>query len=414
MPVRHVIEKELDGGQAARGGEMNASFPRKRESREYNILLDSHLHGNEEKSHSRLPIGVEGMLRAWHKQEGIRPEAIAAVLKDRARNVDRFEREKAQDGFIQRSIDGHLIRFRFSAIPIVGREYQYKFESIVIRILDDRRVITDLNQLGFHGKPRELFLKAIRLPQGMVIVTGPTGSGKSTTLIAALSHIVRPELNVLTVEDPVEYIIPGVRQLKISHKMGFELALRSILRHDPDVVMLGEIRDRITGETAIKLANTGHLTFTTLHTNDAPSAVSRMYKMGIETFLIAYAINLIIAQRLMRRLCDRCKQPKENLDEIIPSRLGFTDREIQNLLFYEAVGCNSCHNGYKGRIAIHETMFFTREIRRLIFESRENIDEEAIREQACRDGMMTLLETARERVKGGITTLEEVARVASC
>ena len=179
---------------------------------------------------------IDGMLRPWHSQEGIRPEAIAAVMKDRAKNVDRFEREMAQDGFIQRKIDDHMIRYRFSSIPIVGKEYQYKFESIVIRVLDDRKVITDLDKLGLHGNARELFLKAIHQPQGMIIVTGPTGSGKSTTLIAALSYIVSPEINVLTVEDPVEYIIPGVRQLKINPKMSFELAMRAILRHDPDAV----------------------------------------------------------------------------------------------------------------------------------------------------------------------------------
>ncbi|MFZ0389587.1 MAG: ATPase, T2SS/T4P/T4SS family, partial [Calditrichia bacterium] len=267
---------------------------------------------------TEIHFRVDGKLLLWHVQEGVRPEALSAVIKDRSKNIDRFEREVSQDGFIQRKIDNHMIRYRVSVVPIVGREFQLKLESAVIRILDDRKVITDLDKLGFQGKAKEFFLKAISKPQGMIIVTGPTGSGKSTTLIAALSYIINPEINVLTVEDPVEYIIPGARQLKISPKNDFEKALRAILRHDPDVVMVGEIRDKETAETAIKLANTGHLTFSTLHTNDAPSAISRLYKMGLETFLIAYAINIIIAQRLIRKLCDHCKKPAVNLNPDIP------------------------------------------------------------------------------------------------
>ncbi|MCB0261899.1 MAG: ATPase, T2SS/T4P/T4SS family [Calditrichia bacterium] len=356
---------------------------------------------------------VDGKLKLWHVQKGVRPEAVAAVIKDRSRNVDRFEREVAQDGFIQRKIDGHHIRFRVSILPIVGREFQYKFESIVIRILDDRNVITDLSKLGLQGSANEFFIKAISKPQGMVIVTGPTGSGKSTTLIAALSYIVTPEVNVLTVEDPVEYIIPGVRQLKISMKNNFEKALRAILRHDPDVVMVGEIRDKETAETGIKLANTGHLTFSTLHTNDAPSAVSRLYKMGIEPFLIAYAINLIIAQRLIRRVCQHCKRPAKDLRPAVPLGLGFTLQEIRDTVFYEAVGCEHCNGGYKGRAAIHEALYFSKGIRDLIFKSGKNIDEEAIRNLAVKEGMLTLRAAARERVKEGSTTLEEIAKATS-
>ncbi|MFQ5584542.1 MAG: GspE/PulE family protein [Calditrichia bacterium] len=359
---------------------------------------------------SDIHFRIDAKLRLWHTQEGVRPEAISAVLKDRSRNIDRFEREKAQDGFIQRKIDGHMIRYRVSVMPIVGSEFQYKYESIVIRVLDDRKVITDLAKLGFEGFTQEMFIKAISKPQGMVIVTGPTGSGKSTTLMAALNHIIKPDINVLTVEDPVEYIIKGARQLKIGPKMGFELAIRSILRHDPDVVMVGEIRDKITGETAIKLANTGHLTFSTLHTNDAPSAVSRLYKMGIETFLIAYAINIIIAQRLIRKICDHCKQPIKNIDVNIPLKLGFTEEEVKNTTFYRAVGCDKCHGGYKGRLAIHECLYFSKAIRKMIFQTGTEIDEESIRQQAIKEGMLTLRAAARERVKKGLSTLEEVAK----
>jgi type IV pilus assembly protein PilB len=362
---------------------------------------------------SEITMRIDGKLRPWHKQEGMRPEALAAVIKDRSKNVDRFEREMAQDGFIQRKIDGHMIRFRVSVIPIVAKQFQFKLESIVIRILDDRKVITDLDKLGFHGNAKKFFIKSIEKPQGMIIVTGPTGSGKSTTLIAALSYIIKPEINVLTVEDPVEYIINGARQLKIGHKMNFELALRAILRHDPDVVMVGEIRDKETAEMGIKLANTGHLTFSTLHTNDAPSAVSRLFKMGVEPFLIAYAINIIIAQRLIRRLCNRCKRPIKNLDPSIPKALGFTDEEIAQTTIYEAVGCDQCHGGYKGRAAIHEALYFTPNIKTLIFKSGSEIDEEALREQMEQEGMLTLRGAGRERIKEGVTTMEEVAHATT-
>ncbi len=362
---------------------------------------------------SEIHMRVDGSLRIWHVQEGVRPESLAAVVKDRSKNIDRFEREKSQDGFIQRKVNGYMIRYRVSVIPIVGKEFQQKLESIVIRILDDRKVITDLDKLGFQGSAKEFFIKAISKPQGMIIVTGPTGSGKSTTLIAALNYIMRPEINVLTVEDPVEYIIGGARQIKISPKNDFERALRSILRHDPDVVMVGEIRDKETAETGIKLANTGHLTFSTLHTNDAPSAVSRLYKMGVETFLIAYAINIIIAQRLVRRLCEYCKRPLQKLDPVFPQSLGFSEEEIKKTVFYEAVGCNKCHNGYKGRAAIHETLYFSREIRKLIFETGTDINEEAVKELMAKQGMANLRAAARERVKQGLTTLNEVAAVTT-
>ena len=200
---------------------------------------------------------------------------------------------------------------------MVGTELKNKFESVVIRILDDRKVIRDLDKLGLAGIGKEKFVKAINQPQGMVILTGPTGSGKSTTLVAALYQVINPEVNVLTVEDPVEYVIEGARQLKIGYKMNFEQAIRSILRHDPDIVLVGEMRDKETAEIAIKLANTGHLTFSTLHTNDAPSAVSRLFKMGIEPFLIAYAINLIVAQRLSENYVRNVRREKLSLMKFI-------------------------------------------------------------------------------------------------
>ncbi|MDH4069196.1 MAG: GspE/PulE family protein [Ignavibacteria bacterium] len=353
---------------------------------------------------------TDGNLKLWHVQENTMPEAVAAVVKDRSKNVDRFEREMSQDGFIQRLIDDHMIRFRVSIMPIVGIEFKHKFESIVIRVLDDRKVITDLEKLGLQGPTKEFFNKAIARPQGIVILTGPTGSGKSTTLVAALHQVIDPTVNVLTVEEPVEYIIKGARQLKIGTKMDFELAIRGILRHDPDIVLVGEMRDKATAEIAIKLANTGHLTFSTLHTNDAPSAVSRLYKMGIEPFLIAYAINIIVAQRLIRTLCKFCKRQVEvnEVDRDVYLRFGFAEADIDKATIFEAVGCDKCSGGYKGRAAIHEALFFTKEIRNIIVRSGTEVDEEAVRTQGVKDGMWTLRRAGIERIIRGETTVEEI------
>lgn len=353
---------------------------------------------------------LDGNLKLWHTQENTMPEAIAAVVKDRSKNIDRFEREMSQDGFIQRVIDGHQLRFRVSIMPIVATEFSHKLESIVIRVLDDRKVITDLNKLGLQGPARDFFYKAISKPQGIVILTGPTGSGKSTTLIAALHQVIDPTVNVLTVEDPVEYIIKGARQLKIGPKMDFDSAIRGILRHDPDIVLVGEMRDKTTAEIAIKLANTGHLTFSTLHTNDAPSAISRLFKMGVEPFLIAYAINIVVAQRLIRTLCINCKKPMSlnEKEREIYIKFGFTEEMLDNSTFYEPVGCEKCNQGWKGRCAIHEALYFTREIKQLIVSAGNEIDENAIRAQAAKDGVWSLRRAGMERMMEGVTTFEEI------
>jgi type IV pilus assembly protein PilB len=358
---------------------------------------------------TEILLRIDGDLQQWHMQDGTLPEAVIAVVKDRSKGMDRFEREMAQDGFIQREIDRHIIRFRVSVLPMVGTELKNKFESVVIRILDDRKVIKDIDKLGLIGYAKDVFKKAISQPQGMVILTGPTGSGKSTSLVAALYQVIDSTVNVLTVEDPVEYVIEGARQLKIGYKMGFEQAIRSILRHDPDIVLVGEMRDKETAEVAIKLANTGHLTFSTLHTNDAPSAVSRLYKMGIEPFLIAYAINLIVAQRLIRTLCPDCKKRVTNFDEAFMKAAGLNLNEWKNYTIYEANGCEKCgHTGYKGRMAIHEALYLTKEIRQIIVQSGSDVDEERVREQARKDGTLSLREAGFEKVKLGITSLQEV------
>lgn len=351
---------------------------------------------------------IDGKLQLWLRQENTPPEALAAVVKDRSIGVDRFERDTAQDGYAQRMIDEHLIRFRVSILPLVSPEYERRFESITIRVVDDRKVIKDFRKLGFQAQAEEEFIKAITAPKGIVVLTGPTGSGKSTTLMAALHHVLKPSINVLTCEDPVEYVIRGARQLKIGHKMGFDQAMRSILRHDPDVVMVGEIRDKVTADIAVKLANTGHLTLTTLHTNDAPSAITRLYKMGIEPFLLAYSINIIIAQRLVRKLCTHCRKPLGQEHWEAALKLGLSREELASGRIFEPVGCAKCHQGYSGRINIAEALFLYPEIRNEIVLAGHEIDEERIRNLAEKHGMLSMRQSGIDRIREGLTDITEV------
>ena len=353
-------------------------------------------------------IRVDGRLKLWLKRDNTPAEAVAAVVKDQSIGIDRFIVDKAQDGYTQKVVDGHLIRFRISVLPMVSAEFNRRLESIVIRVIDDRKVIDNFHKLGFLPQAEEEFIKAINAYKGIVIVTGPTGSGKSTTLMAALNHIIDPAYNVLTCEDPVEYVIEGARQLKIGHNMSFDEAMRSILRHDPDIVMVGEIRDKITADIAVKLANTGHLTLTTLHTNNAPSAVTRLYKMGIEPFLLAYSINIVIAQRLVRKLCDYCKKPLS--PDLYPSALslGLTQEELDAGKIYMPVGCNKCNDGYSGRVCLVEALYFYPEIRQEIVDSDNHIDEEKIRHIAEKHGMLSMQQSGLERIRAGVTSIPEV------
>ncbi len=352
---------------------------------------------------------VDGRLSLWYTHSESRAEAVSAVVKDRAMNIDRFERNTAQDGFAQFTIDRKTVRFRVSVIPVVGKELRSKLESVVIRVLQEPKVGTSIEELGFEEYSRDSFVKAIKKPYGIVIVTGPTGSGKSTTLVAALKTVMDPSLNVITVEDPVEYFIDGARQVKLNPKLDFEGALRAILRHDPDIVMVGEIRDHITANIAVKLANTGHLTFSTLHTNDAPSAISRLYKMGVEPFLLAYSINMVLAQRLLRKLCLKCRSPITNPDVEALTKLGMTKEEMKKATLFRPIGCSDCMNGYRGRTAIHEALYFTKDIRKIVLEAEGLVDEEKLRKQAIHQGMRTLRQSAVALLADGITSMEEVA-----
>lgn len=375
---------------------------------------DLHIFPNSD-GHIEIHMRIDGELERWHLEDNVRPEAFISVVKDNSTNVDRFDRDSAQDGYIQRWVEGTLIRFRVSILPIASARQEIHAESIVIRILDDRKILTDLSKIGLLGVAMDRFKQAISQPNGMVILTGPTGSGKSTTLVAALYQVVSPKVNVLTVEDPVEYLMKGIRQIKLSHRLGLEGALRAILRHDPDIVMVGEMRDQATAELAIKLANTGHLTFSTLHTNDAPSAVSRLFKMGVEPFLIAYAINLVVAQRLVRKLCTECRVPEENPDPTTLKHLGFTDEEMAGGQLYKAGNVPDCPicsgSGFKGRRAVAEALTFTARIRNIIMSSKDTVDEDGLRAAAVEEGMLTLTDCGRTIALQGETTIEEVLRV---
>jgi type IV pilus assembly protein PilB len=284
-------------------------------------------------------------------------------------------------------------------------------EKIVMRILDNSTAMLKLSDLGFadanYTRWEESFIK----PYGMLLVTGPTGSGKSTTLYSTLNIVNKPEVNVITVEDPVEYRLPGINQVQANPKAGltFARALRSILRSDPDIVLLGEIRDHETAQIAIEAALTGHLVLSTLHTNDAPSAVNRLIEMGIEPFLVGSALDCVLAQRLARRLCSKCKEAYEpTRDSLRASRWAWPEDDDLPTL-YRAVGCSACSKtGYKGRLALHEVMAVTEQIERLAVE-RASAD--AINSVAKSQGMKTLREDGLAKVLQGVTSIEEILRV---
>ncbi|HEU4978974.1 MAG TPA: ATPase, T2SS/T4P/T4SS family [Solirubrobacteraceae bacterium] len=317
-------------------------------------------------------------------------------------DLDIAERRVPQDGRVGLSLDGHHVDLRIVTLPSVHGE------SIVIRILDKENVVLELEKLGMQDQERKKFERAIRQAYGAVLVTGPTGSGKSTSLYAALGQVNTPEKNIITIEDPVEYQVEGITQVQTNNKAGltFATGLRSMMRADPDIIMVGEIRDKEAAHIAIEAALTGHLVLSTLHTNDAPTAITRLVEMGIEPFLVASAIDCVVAQRLARTLCQHCKKRT-----IIPAEIlrdhGF--RATMDIEAYEPVGCSRCGmSGYKGRIGLYEVMTVSEEIRNLAIE-RASADR--IAEVAVRDGMRRLREDGLEKVKQGRTSIAEVSRV---
>jgi type IV pilus assembly protein PilB len=320
-------------------------------------------------------------------------------------DINIAERRVPQDGRLSVTVAGKKIDLRVATLPTVWGE------KVVMRVLDNSTAMLRLSDLGFSQRNFDRYELSFNKPYGMIMVTGPTGSGKSTTLYATLNIVSRPEINVITVEDPVEYRISGINQVQVNPKAGltFANALRSILRSDPDVVLIGEVRDHETAQIAVEASLTGHLVLSSLHTNDAPSAMTRLVEMGIEPFLVGSALDCILAQRLARRLCEKCREaytPDPAL--LVSARFPWQDGEPLPTL-YRAVGCSSCaKTGYRGRLALHEVMTVTEEVERMTVERATAIE---ISRVATEQGMRSLRLDGMEKVTDGVTSLEEILRV---
>ncbi len=354
----------------------------------------------------------ERRLRVRYRQDGALFEALTPPKRLQNAVISRIkimsdldiaEKHKPQDGKFQLKIAGRPIDFRVSILPVVHGE------KAVLRILDSSNLALSLDSLGFEEKALGDFRKAIHAPYGMILVTGPTGSGKSTTLYSAIKEVISVEENIVTVEDPVEYQLDGVNQVQVSTKRGltFAGALRSILRQDPDTVLVGEVRDTETAEIAIKAALTGHRVFSTLHTNDAPSTITRLVDMDIDPFLVASSLILVSAQRLARNLCQECKEPVQVPRERLLS-VGFSEQEAETATLFRAQGCPRYQNGYKGRFALLETVPMTDEVKRLVIEGASVLD---IKKAALEQGMITLRRCGILNAARGVTSIEEVLNV---
>jgi type IV pilus assembly protein PilB len=351
----------------------------------------------------RIRYRVDGMLYDIMQPPLKMKAALSSRMKIMA-DLDISERRLPQDGRIKLKIRGKGIDLRVSTLPTLFGE------KIVMRILDKSNLNLDLTKLGFEEKALNDFDAAIRSPFGMVLVTGPTGSGKTTSLYSALSTVNKVDVNIMTAEDPVEYNLDGINQVHVREDIGltFASALRSFLRQDPDIVMVGEIRDFETGEIAVKAALTGHLVLSTLHTNDAPGTISRLLNMGIEPFLISASVLLILAQRLCRKICEQCKE-EEEIPAAALITAGFKEDEVGTFKTYRGKGCSACgETGYKGRIALYEVMPVKEEIKEMIVKGATSTD---IKKEAMRLGMKTLRMSGLTKIKGGVTTLEEILRV---
>jgi type IV pilus assembly protein PilB len=351
----------------------------------------------------------EHELRVRYRVDGVLHEVMKPPVKMKAALISRIkimaqlniaERRVPQDGRIKLKMGTRLIDFRVSTLPVLFGE------KVVLRILDKGNLTLDLSKFGFEPKPEADLMRNIMNPYGMVLVTGPTGSGKTTTLYSALSKINTIEVNILTAEDPVEYNLMGINQVLVRNEVGmtFAAALKAFLRQDPNIIMVGEIRDLETGSIAIKAALTGHLVLSTLHTNDAPSTITRMVDMGIEPFNVASAVNLIVAQRLVRRICVNCKEQHPYTEEELHA-LGVKASEGP---FSKGTGCDTCNGtGYKGRQGLYEVMALSSPLRRAILKGAST---EELRDLAVKEGMLTLRMDGMLKVKKGITTLEEVVK----
>jgi type IV pilus assembly protein PilB len=365
----------------------------------------SDVHIEPAEKNVRIRFRVDGVL---HEPMPPAPKNIQGGLISRLKvmaELNIAEKRVPQDGRISMKVGGRQLDLRLATLPTVFGE------KVVIRILDKSQALLKLEDLGFLEGPYERFAGSFRKPYGAILVTGPTGSGKSTTMYSTLNILNEEDKNIITVEDPVEYRLPGVNQMQVNPKAGltFASALRSILRADPDIVLIGEVRDRETAMIAVEAALTGHLVLTSLHTNDAPSALTRLIEMDVETFLVASAIDSVVAQRLARKLCERCKAAYEP-DERELIAAGFPESSWSELgEIFRAQGCAACANtGYRGRMGLYEVMPVTEEIERLTVERASS---EAIRAVAVEQGMITLRDDGLEKVRMGLTSIEEIARV---
>ncbi|MCB1767756.1 MAG: type IV-A pilus assembly ATPase PilB, partial [Candidatus Competibacteraceae bacterium] len=353
----------------------------------------------------RVRLRQDGILDELYKPPISMAPRLAARLKIMAQ-LDIAERRVPQDGRLklyltkQRAID-----FRVNTMPTLWGE------KVVLRLLDPSSAQLGIEALGYEDHQKTLFLKAIQKPQGMVLVTGPTGSGKTVSLYTALNILNTPEVNISTAEDPVEINLAGINQVNVNPKVGmtFANALRAFLRQDPDIIMVGEIRDLETAEIAIKAAQTGHMVLSTVHTNSAPQTLNRLVNMGVAPYNIASSVTLIIAQRLARRLCTNCKEevhipPEELINQ------GFLEGELKDLTVFKAVGCDQCNHGYKGRVGVYEVMPVSEEIGRIIMENGNVLQ---IAEQARREGINDLRRSGLNKVRDGLTSLEEINRVTT-
>jgi len=363
---------------------------------------DIHIEPMEDKL--RIRYRIDGICQEIESPPRRLQEAIIARVKIMAgMKID--EKRRPQDGSISMRFEGRDIDFRVSALPA------WHGESVVLRILDKISVLRGVETLGFHEDDYRRFQKIIRQPSGILLVTGPTGSGKTTTLYAALNELNRPDVKILSAEDPVEYNISGINQVEVLEEVGrtFSNILRAMMRQAPDVILVGEIRDSEAAEVAIHAALTGHLVFSTLHTNDAPSALPRLIDLGVKPFLVASAIQAVLAQRLVRKICENCKEPTEVTDQELYA-VGLKREDVEGVTFCQGRGCHKClKTGFYSRVGIFELMEMNAELREMAFQKAST---DAIQRQARASGMLTLLEDGVRKAMAGVTTLEEVIRVA--
>jgi type IV pilus assembly protein PilB len=352
----------------------------------------------------RIRYRIDGILHEEMRPPMKLKNAITSRFKIMA-SLDIAERRLPQDGRIKLKIGKNReMDFRVSCLPTLYGE------KIVMRLLDKSSLQLDMTKLGFEDQPLVDFKKAISRPYGMVLVTGPTGSGKTTTLYSALTELNKITTNISTAEDPVEYNLPGINQVQMHEEIGlnFATALRAFLRQDPNIIMVGEIRDFETAEIAVKAALTGHLVLSTLHTNDAPSTVSRLLNMGVEPFLVTASLNLVVAQRLSRKICAECREPTPEKHEEALSAMGMTEEQIRDGTVFHGRGCNLCNNtGYRGRIALYEVMPFSDPLKELVLQGASAAE---IKAEMIRQGVRSLRMAGIQKILEGVTTPEEVLR----